>query len=109
MVQCALIDTFNTFGFIQMVARDNNIIIFATNRPGLIQRVKVTPGLSNHEVITIISSLATTIIETRPLTRLLWYQADLQPLHKRIQCFSSKFIYLTILLIPKVKICGILF
>jgi len=44
-------------------------------------------------MITNISSLATTIIKSRPQTRLLWHQADLQPHNKRIQCFSSKFIY----------------
>ena len=93
MVQCVLTDTFNTFGLILMVdtpTRDNNIL--ATYRPGLIQKVKVTPGLSDHKVITIVSSLATTIIESRPQSRLLWHQVDLQPLMKESN-FLSKFIY----------------
>ena len=67
-----LLDTFNTFGLIQMVdspTRGNNILdIFATNRPGLIQKVEVTPGLSDHEVIKIVSSLAITVIKSRPRT-----------------------------------------
>ena len=34
--------------------RGKNILgLFATNRPGLIQKVEVTPGLSDHKVITI--------------------------------------------------------
>ena len=44
-----LIDTFNTFGLIQMVdspTRGYNILdIFATNRPGLIQKVEVPLAL----------------------------------------------------------------
>ena len=74
----------DTFGFTQMVdspTRGNNILdLFATNRPGLIQKVEVTPGLSDHEVIhiTIESSLAATIIKPRPRTVFLWHQVDLQ-------------------------------
>ena len=59
-----LIYIFNTFGFTQMAdspTRGNSILdLFATNRPGLIHKVKVTPGLSDHEAITIESSLACT-------------------------------------------------
>ena len=92
-----LIDTFNTFGLIQIVdlpTRGYNINlldIFATDRPGLIQKVEVIPGLSDHEVVIIASSLATTIIKSSPRTKLLWHQADLQSLNERIKCFSSKF------------------
>ena len=47
-----LLDTFSTFGFTQLVdspTRGNNILdLFVTNRPGLIQEVKVSPGISDH-------------------------------------------------------------
>ena len=72
--------------------RVNILDIFATNRPGLIQKVEVIPGLSDHEVIKIVFSLAITVIKSRPRTKLLWHQANLQSLKERIQHFSSKFI-----------------
>ena len=67
-----LIDIFNAIGSTYMVdspTRGNSILdLFATNRPGLIHKVKVNPGLSDHEVITIESSLATTIIKSKSCT-----------------------------------------
>ena len=57
--------------------RGNSILdLFATNRPGLIHKVKVTPGLSDHEAITIESSLAPTIIKFKPRKVFLWHQDD---------------------------------
>jgi len=55
-----LLDIFNSFGFTQLVdspTRRNNILdLFVTNRRGLVQNATVSPGLSDHELITIESS-----------------------------------------------------
>ena len=91
-----LLDTFSTFGSTQLVdtpTRGSNILhIFATNRPGLIQEVSVSPGLSDHELITVGSSIVATLTESQPSSVNLWYQADWQALRERLTHFSNNFI-----------------
>jgi len=83
-----LLDTFSTFGFTQLVdtpTRGSNILdIFATNRPGLIQEVTVSPGLSDQEQIFVKSFIVATLTKSQPRSVYLWHQADWQALHERI-------------------------
>ena len=57
-----LIESFNTFGLTQMVdspTRESNILdLFATNRPSLIHKVEIISGLSDHEIISIESTIS---------------------------------------------------
>ena len=91
-----LLDTFSTFGFTQLVdspTRGNNILdLFVTNRPGLIQEVKVSPGISDHELIVIESSLVATLTESQPRTVYLWHQANWQALSENLSHFSNNFV-----------------
>lgn len=91
-----LLDIFNSFGFTQLVespTRGNNILdLFVTNRPGLIQKVTVSPGLSDHELIIIESSLVATLTESQPRTVYLWHQADWQAINERLSNFSNNFL-----------------
>ena len=38
--------------------RNNLLDIFATNRPALSQQVQIIPGLSDHEIIKVVSKLS---------------------------------------------------
>jgi len=78
---------------VNVPTRGNNILdLFATNRPGLIRKVQVTPGLSDHEVISVESTLSATITKPRPRIFFMWHQADWQSINQRIHSFSSRFI-----------------
>jgi len=107
-----LLDTFSTFGFTQLVdtpTRGSNILdIFATNRPGLIQEVTVSPGLSDHELIIVESFIVATLTESQPQSVYLRHQANWQALHERLSYFSNNFFYLTTLLTHPFKNCGTL-
>ena len=50
--------------------------LFATNRPSLIKKVKVSLGISDHEVICVESVLTATVAETIPRKVYLWHKAN---------------------------------
>ena len=91
-----LLDTFSTFGFTQLVdspTRGNNILdLFVTNRSRLIQEDKVSPGISDHELTGIESSLIATLTESQPRMVYLWHQANWQALSEKLSHFSNNFV-----------------
>ena len=51
---------------VNVPTRGNNILdLFATNRPGLIHKIEVIPGLGDHKVISVESTLSATITKSR--------------------------------------------
>jgi len=69
----------------------NILDLFATNRPGLTQKVTVSPVLSSYELIIIESSLVATLTESQLCTVYLLHQADWQTLNERLFHFSTNF------------------
>ena len=51
--------------------------LFATNTPSLVLKVKVSPGISDHEVICVESVLTATVAETIPRKVYLWHKANM--------------------------------
>ena len=90
-----LIDAINLGGFSQLVdtpTRGNNILdLFATNRPSLVNKVKVSPGISDHEVICVESVLTATVAETIPRKVYLWHKANMQLINDKVVDFCKAF------------------
>jgi len=68
------------------------LIFFVTNRPGLTQKVTVSPGLSDHVLITVESSIVAVLTESQPRTVYMWHQADWQAFNERLSLFCNNFI-----------------
>ena len=90
-----LIDAFNLGGFSQLVdtpTRGKNILdLFATNRPSLVNKVTVSPGISDHEVICVESVLTATVAETIPRKVYLWHKANMQLINDKVVDFCKDF------------------
>ena len=60
-ISTLFIDELNSGSFIQMVeqpTRGNNILdLFATNKPFLVRQIKIIPGISDHEIVSVELSL----------------------------------------------------
>ena len=60
-ISTLFIDELNSGGYIQMVeqpTKGNNILyLFATNRPSLVRQIKIIPGISDHEIVSVKLSL----------------------------------------------------
>ena len=69
--------------------KSNTLDIFATNRPGLVNKCVPIPGIGDHEAIYII--LATYIPPVRRKI-ILWHKADHCSLSERITSFSTDFL-----------------
>ena len=66
--------------------------LFLTNQPSLINRLKSTPAISDHEALFIDSDVQAKL--RRPTSRkiFLWEKADLEQLQNDMQAFSQSFI-----------------
>ena len=88
------IDAFRDVGCQQAVnfptRVDKTLDIFVTNRPTLINKCSGLPGLSDHDVIIIDTSLVPRT--RRPVKRLiyLWSKADLPGMEKELKEYTTK-------------------
>jgi len=69
-------------GFSQLVdtpTRRNNILdVFATNRPSLISKCNIIPGISDHEAVHVKTHLRVPIVQPAPRQVIFWDKADFQ-------------------------------
>ena len=72
--------------------KSNTLDIFATNRPGLVNKCVPIPGIGDHEAIYIESSILATYIPPVRRKIILWHKADHCSLSERITSFSTDFI-----------------
>ena len=90
-----VLDFIADHGFSQLVhtpTRNNNILdIFFTNQSSLTKLCEVIPGISDHEIVSISTSI--TIPYSRPIARniLLWHRADLELINHHIAQFTAFF------------------
>ena len=83
-------------GFSQLVdtpTRQNNILdIFATNRPSLVTKCGIIPGISDHESVYVEAQLKTVTVHSSPRHVLLWNKADFQHINDLMLQYASDFI-----------------
>ena len=65
--------------------------LFATNRPSLVNKVKVSPGISDHEIICVESVLTATVAETILRKVYLWHKANMQLINDKVVDFCKDF------------------
>ena len=82
--------------------KPNALDIFATNRPGLVNKCVPIPGIGDHQAIYIESSILATHIPPVRRKIILWHKADYCNLSERITSFSTDF-YLAIQSTPPLK------
>jgi len=75
-----LIDVFGTRGFSHLITtptRGQNILDhLATNRPNLVEHLNITSGLSDHDIINVVSSLSAVVIQHKPCKVYLWNRTN---------------------------------
>ena len=54
------------------------LYIFLTNHPTLIQSCEVLPGISDHKVVHVVSSVLVSYCRPKPRRILLWHIADFE-------------------------------
>lgn len=83
-------------GFSQLVdspTRHNNILdIFATNRPSLVTKCEVVPGISDHEAVHVETQLKVVTVHSAPRQVLLWDKADFQYINDVMLRHASDFV-----------------
>ena len=72
--------------------KSNTLDIFATNRPGLVNKCIPIPGIGDHEAIYVESTILATY--TPPVRRklILWHKADHRCLSELITSYSNNFL-----------------
>jgi len=70
----------------------NTLDLFVTNRPSLVERCKVLPGVSDHDIVLVQAQTSAT--RTKPPRRkiLLWKDVDTDTMNTAVQNFSTDFI-----------------
>ena len=83
-------------GFNQLVdspTRHNNILdIFATNRPSLVTKCEIIPGISDHEAVHVETQLRVVTVHSAPRQVLLWDKADFQHINDLMLQQASDFV-----------------
>ena len=69
--------------------KDNILDIFATNRPSLVTKCAVIPGISDHEAVLIVSDIAAKIKPPGTRKIFLWRKANFDYIKAKIQQFSD--------------------
>ena len=87
-----ILDFMMNHGFFQMVdipTRGNNILdIFLTNKPSLVTSCKVLPGISDHNIVHVLSTVSATHKRLRVRKILYWHKADYD--HRLHQLFYEQ-------------------
>ena len=90
-----ILDFVENYGFLQIVnipTKCYHILdIFLTNHPTLIQSCEVLSGISDHEVLHVVSSVLVSYHRPNPRKILLWHNADIEIIKNLILNFSSDF------------------
>jgi len=77
-----ILDFAENYGFFQTVntpTRSNHILdVFLINCPTLIQSCEVLPGISDHEVVHVVSFVLVSYYRPKPRRILLWHKADFE-------------------------------
>ena len=90
-----ILDFLMNYGFVQMVdtpTRGNNILdVFFTNRPSLVVSCNVLPGISDHEIVHVLSTVSAT--HKRPSVRkiICWHKANYDLIKEYIIEFTNYF------------------
>ncbi len=72
--------------------RESNILdLFLTNRPSLVNRCEIVPGISDHDVVYVDSNIAAK--RQKPIKRKiqLWDKADFDQIRLEVKSFSEEF------------------
>ena len=90
------LDLAQDLGLDQMVdfpTRGGNILdVFMTNRPGLVKKCNLIPGVSDHEIVHIVSSVHPVRKKPTKHDILLWNKVDVSKMTKEAQDFNTKFL-----------------
>ena len=90
-----ILDFVENYGFLQTVnipTRFSHILdVFLTNRPTLIHSCEVLPGISDHEVVHVVSSVFISYCRSKPRRILLWRKADFEIIKNHILNFCLDF------------------
>ena len=70
---------------------ENTIDVFITNRPSLVQKCKPVPGVSNHGIVFVESSIFVGKSKTLPRKIFLWKNINLLALNEDAQQFAGDF------------------
>ena len=91
----AVLNTFFNAGLTQMVdfptRNKNTLDIFATNRPTLVNKCIPLPGISDHDIVYIESSLKAVYTPPAKRKQMLWSKANVNQLKDLINDFTSTF------------------
>ena len=92
-----MIDCIQECGFSQVInfpTRRNNILdIFFTNRPSLIRKCHTLPGISDHEIIYLESSMKSMHVTKMSKHKILvWSRADITTIKSIAQNFNTCFL-----------------
>ena len=70
---------------------ENTLDVFITNRPSLIQKCKPVPGVSDHDIVFVESSISVGKSKTPPRKIFLWKNINLPALKEDAQQFAGDF------------------
>jgi len=86
------VENYDFFQTVNTPTRVDHILdVFLTNRPTLIQSCEVPPGISDHEVVHVVSSVLVSYCRPKPGRILLWHKADFEVIKNHILNFSTDF------------------
>ena len=92
----AFIDTTSNFGLQQIndkPTREGNILeIFCTNRPGLISKCSLIPGLSDHDIVLIESRIKAKKNKPVAHTVSVWKDANFDAIKEETKTFCNEFL-----------------
>ena len=78
---------------VEQPTRGNNILdFFATNRPSLVRQIKIIPGMSDHEIVSVELSLLVPLDKPKVHNVYLWNGADFHAINDVIIEFSNTFL-----------------
>ena len=73
------VENYGFFHTVNILTRCNHILdIFVINRRTLIQSYEVLPGISDHEVVHVVSAILYFCGRQKPRRILLWHKADFE-------------------------------
>ena len=81
------------FQTVQTPTRNKNILdIFLTNRPSTISSCEVIPGISDHEIVSISTTVAVSHNMNQERNIFLWHKANFDSINDYISDFASTFL-----------------
>ena len=88
-----ILDFAADYGFLQLIKshtrNKNTLDIFFTNQPLIVESCEVIPGISNHEIVSVISLTSTSHSKPNPRKIILWHNTDFEAINNFIAQFAD--------------------